>query len=462
MSYLSRHARCTVFGLALGLLQMGVAAEPGPTPLPEDLLPELKAILVQAVAQSPQMIQRNIDLASNEGNYLVYRGQMLPIVSGSATYNYSDAAVSANTNVSSRSSGLYYSVSVSQPVFRWGTLKAQTDAAKIQLSIAQKNYVEAYRTLALTIRGQYLGLIVKKVTARNAHFTHGQAAANLAREEEQLKNGRSTESQVVALRLSVEELQLGAERADEDFAQSKRYLQRQAGLPELADDRIPDNIPPVAYDAAATGTILQDFLGHGWEENLTVQVNRSQVRVAELNYKVANYRLYPMVGLSASVSQTNTTSASLSSVSQVSVLSAFGGVTINWAIFDGFATRGAKIGALANKRLYERQLQTVTDQLLDQAMSLERQAGFSYRAMSLAQTRAGLSEAALRTARDDAARGQIPESAVEAATGADNYVQMNLLTQRADFLSRWAEFISTTGHDPILQQLPAHPHADAP
>jgi outer membrane protein TolC len=191
-------------------------------------------------------------------------------------------------------------------------------------------------------------------------------------------------------------------------------------------------------------------------------VNRSQVRVAELNYKVANYRLYPMVGLSASVSQTNTTSASLSSVSQVSVLSAFGGVTINWAIFDGFATRGAKIGALANKRLYERQLQTVTDQLLDQAMSLERQAGFSYRAMSLAQTRAGLSEAALRTARDDAARGQIPESAVEAATGADNYVQMNLLTQRADFLSRWAEFISTTGHDPILQQLPAHPHADAP
>jgi outer membrane protein TolC len=439
--------------LGLGALRLA-AAETLPTPVPEDLLPELKAILQQAVQQSPQMVLRNIEIATNEGNVLSMRGQMLPNVSTSASYNVSGAAVSSNPNVSSTSSGLYYSLSISQPVFRWGTLKAQTDAAKIQLSISQKNYAEAYRMLVLSLRSQYLLLMAKRMAAANAAYSRQQMAAALALEEDKLRNGQTSENQVMQLRLSAEELTLAAERATEELAVSKRFFIRQAGLKELADERIPMELPALVFDQAKTNAMLHRFLGKEWEDNLSVQVSRNWVKVAELNYKVAKYRLFPMVSLAGSISQSNSTNASLDSVSQVSVLSQYVGVSVGWSVFDGFATKGAKISAMANKRLYERQLQTLSDQVMDLAMNQERQVGFAYRAMNLAQTRAGMSESALRTMEEDAQRGLVSRAAVAAAIGAHNQARLSLLNQRADFLSRWSEFVSTVGHDPALQQLP--------
>jgi outer membrane protein TolC len=444
----------TWLGLGLGASRLA-AADPLPTPMPEQLLPELKVILEQAMQQSPQMVLRNIDLATSEANYLLTRSAMLPGVSASASYNISGAAVSSDTNVSSTASGLYYSLNFSQSVFRWGTLKAQTDAARIQQDISRKNYAEAYRSLALSLRSQYLLLMGKKVAWINTQFARQQLAAALALEEDKLRNGQTSENQVMQLRLQTEEVSLMVERAAEDLAMSKRFFIRQAGLAELADERIPTGIPALAFQPAAASAMLQKFLGHDWEDNLNVQINRNLVKVADLNYKVAKYRLYPMVSIAAGISQSNSTNAAPDSVSQVSVLSQYAGLSVGWSIFDGFATKGAKISALANKRIYERQLQTLTDQLMDQAMSQERQVGFAYRAMGLAQARAALSESALRTMEEDAQRGIVSRAAVTAALGAHNQARHALLNQQADFLSRWSEFVSTVGHDPVLQSLPA-------
>lgn len=450
-----RHLRAGLILLVFGLGTSRLfAAEPLPTPVAEDLLPDLKVILQQAMAQSPQMIMRNIEIAQSEGNFLQSRSQMLPNVSTSASYNISGAAVSADTNVSSTASGLYYSLSISQSVFRWGTLKAQTDASRIQMNISQKNYAEAYRNLALTLRSQYLGLIAKKQAASNAAYSRQQMAAALALEEDKFRNGQTSENQVMQLRLSTEEVTITAERAAEDLAMSKRFFLRQAGLKELADDRIPAEIPAVSFDPAAASAMLHKFLGQGWEDNLTIQINRNQVEVADLNYKVVKYRLYPMVFLAASASQSNSTSASLDAVSQVSVLSQYAGVSVSWSVFDGFATKGAKISAMASKRSAERQLQSQTDLLMEQAMNQERQVGFAFRAMKVAQIRADLSATAVRTMEEDAGRGLVSRAAVAAAVGASNQARLTLLNQRADFLSRWTEFVSTVGHDPVLQQLP--------
>jgi outer membrane protein TolC len=295
----------------------------------------------------------------------------------------------------------------------------------------------------------------KKVAWINTQFARQQLAAALALEEDKLRNGQTSENQVMQLRLQTEEVSLMVERAAEDLAMSKRFFIRQAGLAELADERIPTGIPALAFQPAAASAMLQKFLGHDWEDNLNVQINRNLVKVADLNYKVAKYRLYPMVSIAAGISQSNSTNAAPDSVSQVSVLSQYAGLSVGWSIFDGFATKGAKISALANKRIYERQLQTLTDQLMDQAMSQERQVGFAYRAMGLAQARAALSESALRTMEEDAQRGIVSRAAVTAALGAHNQARHALLNQQADFLSRWSEFVSTVGHDPVLQSLPA-------
>jgi outer membrane protein TolC len=460
MTFLFAPKRLLQIGVTflVSLVGAGLRAGTLPTPVVEDALPELKPILQQALAQSPQMILKNIEIMQYEGNYLLMRGQMLPALSVSASYSVNGAAIASNTNSSSNSSGLYYGAYLNQPLFRWGTLKAQTDAAKIQVSISQKNYAEAYRALAISLRSQYLALIVKKLALRNAQASHDQVATSLAAEEDKLRNGRIAENLVVNVRLAAEEAAVQAERTAEDLAQSKRAFLRMAGLKELSDDRIPAEIPAVEFDPAAANGMLRQFLGGRWEDNLNVQISRDWVKYYDANYKVQKYRLYPMFALGASLAQSNYTNAAGGTVTQTSVLTQYFGATMSWSIFDGLSTRGAKMSAMASKRYYERTLQNVSDQLLELATSQERQLGFAYRALKLAQARAGISETSLATIRDDARTGQASQASVEAALNVSYQTQLNVLNLRADFLSRWTEFVSTLGFDPALQNISASTH----
>lgn len=445
-----------------GLLASGAGhavAEPLPAPLPEEVLPGLSGILQTALEQSPSMILKNIDVIQHESNRATVRSQLLPSAGVGASYSINGASAASSSDTVSRSSGVYYSASVSQTLFRWGTVRAQVEAAEIELNISRRNYAEAYRTLAVSLRGQYLSLIVKKLALRNTRYNQEVAAAALAVGEDNLRNGRIPESSVIAMRLQFEETTLQMDRAAEELAQSLRVFKRLAGLKEFAESELPDDIPAIAYDSAAAAAMLRGFLSRDWELNPLVVNGRDWVRYAELNYKSAKYRLYPMFGLGASLAQSNSTSAVGGVVSQASVLSQYAGVSMSWSIFDGFATRAAKINAKANIRLYERQLQTATDQVLDQAVGLERQAGFAYRSMNLAQSRADISASALRAVQEDARSGAASRIAVEAAQAVSNQYQITLQSQRADLLSRWAEFVSVIGRDPVVARASASEHA---
>lgn len=451
-----RHAGITL--LIIGFWVSGAGGQTTAsraTPLPEEMFPELKGIMEQALQQSPTMMLKNIELAQSEANRMTVVSQMLPSLGTSVSYNVSDAAVSSNTDVKSRSSGVFYSASLSQPVYRWGTLQAQAEAAKIQLHITQRNYAEAYRQLALSIRNQYLGLVAKKIALRNAEAARERAAYTLSLEESKLQYGRISQADIIAPRLEMDDARLRADRAAEDLAAAKRYFARLTGLPEPEDASIPAGIPQVNYDPVDTGTMASAFLGQGWEFSPSIVTARDWVRVAELNYKVAKYRLYPMFSFGASLSQSNSTQASQSSVSQVGVLSQYLGITASWTIFDGRATKAAKISARANQRYYERLLQNQTDALFDQVRSMEKQLGFSHRAILLAETRYTQAESAARQRRDELQQGLSSQVALDAALAAQDSYSLNLLNYRLDFISRWSEFVSMVETDPALQYLPA-------
>lgn len=454
----TRRRRAGIALLSIGFWVWGAAgraSETRTTPLPEEMFPELKGILQAALQQSPQMILKNIELAQSEAARMTAVAQMLPSVGTSVSYNVSDAAVSSNTDVTSRSSGIFYSATLNQPVYRWGTLQAQAEAAKIQLNITRRNFAEAYRQLALSIRNQYLGLVYKKIALRNAEAARERAAYSLSLEEAKLQYGRISQSEIIAPRLEMEEARLRADKAAEDLAAAKRSFSRLTGLPEPADDSIPDKIPQVSYDPAATTALARAFLGERWESSPAIQSARDWVRVAELNYKVAKYRLYPMFSFGASISQTNSTTASENSVSQVGVLSQYLGVTATWTIFDGRATKAAQTSARANQRYYERQLQNQTDALIDQVRAMEKQLGFSHRALQLAEIRQAQAESAVRQRQDELQQGLSSQVTLDAALATQDSYTLNLLSQRLDFLSRWSEFVSTTDTDPVLQFLPA-------
>ena len=65
---------------------------------------------------------------------------------------------------------LLYNASVTQPIFQWGAYKNQAAMGDLGEKIAERQFAEAYRMLAVSIREQYMALIGKKIALRNAQF----------------------------------------------------------------------------------------------------------------------------------------------------------------------------------------------------------------------------------------------------------------------------------------------------
>ena len=131
------------------------------------------------------------------------------------------------------------------------------------------------------------------------------------------------------------------------------------------------------------------------------------------------------------------------------------GVGATWSIFDGFATRGAKISALATKRQYERLRQNYVDQTVDQITDLRKQVGFSSRAMAIAELHHSLVEAEVRRLSDDKNLGYASEATIDTGRVTLYAWEFNMAYARSDYFSRWTEFVSLAGLDPALANLPS-------
>lgn len=291
---------------------------------------------------------------------------------------------------------------------------------------------------------------------RNARFSLGQTKASVALVEERFKANAATSTDVTNAHLQLDETNLAIDRAVEGFAHSKRMLLLTAGLSGLSDDTIPEEIPKPVYSAEAAPALMEDFVREGVNKTFLAQVYDCEIRQSDLNYKVAKHRqLYPRFDLQMGASDQNQTNASANAVSQVGVLSEYVGVGASMDIFDGFATRGAKLAALASKRSAERNRQNYLDQTLEQARNLEQQVEFSDRALAITEKHFELSEESLQRARDNLKLGTSSQADVDQATASFYQWQAAVFGARADFLSNWSSYLSLLGIDPVLNNLPA-------
>jgi outer membrane protein TolC len=442
--------------LAVGLLGVPMASlaqTPSDLPpLPEDLMPVLRPILVTALGQSPQMIVQNINISTAEAVLIQDRAGMLPSVAGSAQYSSANAKVA---QASSTSSGLFYSLSLSQPLFAWGALKARADSGKIGIYIAQHQYADAYRLLVVSLRTQFLALVTKKITLRNDEYALKQAEEALATVEERFKTGRASTEDLTVPRLAVDEARLTHDQALEDLENSKRLFLLMVGKADLDLEMVPDDVPRPVYVPEVVTRLVQEFVQSDAEQTYSTLVYHDYIKLANIDYRIARVNLLPRFIFSAGVSQASVTSASQNYVNQVAVSSNNWNVIASWSIFDGLATRGAKHSALDRKRSYERTLRTNSDQTIAQVRDLEKQLGFAWRGLEISQSRRDLNETTFKRLEENLKLGSASQTMVNSAL-LNLYASEYLLAySRSAYLNYWSQFVSTTCVDPILNVLPA-------
>ena len=421
--------------------------------MPEDFLPGLRAILQNAVSNSPTTLQANIDLAIAEANKYSAYAVYWPSISTNAGYGKSSANATGQSGATT-SSGLTYGGGISRDIFEWGADKISVDVGKLNAKISARNFDEAYRNLAVTLREQYLTLIEKKILLKSSRYQLELMKQQVDDVSEKAKSGMISINAVGPLKLNYSEMQLNYERSVTDYNFTKRVFMRLAGLEELPDDSIPYGIGKPVFNPELADALLTQFVDGGIQSTFQDDIYEMNIEQAKLNYRVVKYTLFPKFSASASYSVSNSTSVAGGVASISAVRSTFYGFGGGWTIFDGFRTHYQKQVSLAQRRSAERQKKNYEATTVDSATNLRALIGYSDRASESAQTRKDLDENGVNQLAEQVKLGVASQNTLDAQTSNFNSSSYTATVAICDYFSRWTEFVSTVGKDPALKNLP--------
>lgn len=418
----------------------------------EKLYPELDEILKKAVAQSPRMINRAIDLEIAEQDRIAARAGMLPSVGGSFSY-YEARERRADIGMRLNVPKTYYSFSLSQPLFHWGERRNAARVGEIRELMVQGNYREGYRIYAQEVRNLYLRLIVDKLRAKRTSYALEYANNQLKQGEERLAQKVISDGQMFSIRIAAERAQIDADRADFEFENGKVSFARLTGMPVLRSEDIPDTVPAVPTQESAIQGLLQGYLAQSELPTTEAAYFRNALEVERLNLANQKTRLRPKLSLVAGATQDQQRYTALGS--EYKVDSYYAGLSVGWTIFDGFSARSAVRSSLAKLRSMENDYRVLTERLSQQAQTQARLAGFSARSAAVTNKLLESAEGNLSTKQEQFSRGAISQEEVNLAQLNLYDTQLSAYLTRADYYNQVGEFLGIVMEDPVLANLPA-------
>lgn len=442
---------CLLLAL-LALTPPAVFAQSGNLPaLPEQVFPELKRILAEAVQQSPRMLSLSLNQEIAAADLTQARSGLFPSVGGSfSAYVTRDEREGIADTLSTEK--IYYNFSVTQPLYHWGERRNNARIGEINKRIADRNYGEAYRLLVQEIRVNYLQLIVLKGRVAEARFNQEQAAETLKATEDRLAQRLISESEAFQPRINAEQTALNSDRSADAFAEAKRRFTALTGLPAPQDAAIPDEIPPVAPANSQVDSLLAGFLGQSEPLTLDGLTLKDQLESAELSYANQRTRLLPKLSFVAGISQ-DQQSYTIDPSLKYGLRSLYAGVSVSWTVFDGFATRAAKRSALARVRQIESSLKRYTETMAGDAQRNARQLSFVARQMAIQEKLFDSNRNYLNFLKEQRTRGLSSDADVIQAQVRYTSGLLSALEARADYLLKSSEFVGLVTEDPNLANL---------
>lgn len=420
--------------------------------LPEEQLPQLKALISESLAQSPTSLNASLEVAKAEALRQVERSVLLPSVNADGRWGAVQSSVAGGQ--SNRNVGFFYSANVSQPVFHWGALRAQAEIGALGEKIAQDRLDDAYRSLALSVRAQYLDLIQRKKGFALAVFNVDQAKTSLANLEDRHRSGMISSGELVEPRLRLEELELAADRSREFLDSGCRILAALCGRVILTHDEIADEFPRPELNRERLDILFGFSSRFNPLETPQGQILQASLEQTELNYRIIRSRTLPKFNVSLRLSQDNNTDAAGGSVNQTNVTQQTLAIGGNWLLFDGFATRANKAANRYQRRQQEQALADYDLATRNRLESLRKQIELAHRALMIAEKRLAMVEGGIQGTQNEIKIGRATNDMLVTAKFNAKVAELSTLMARSELLNRIAEYLSLIGADPATSQLP--------
>ena len=320
--------------------------------LPENSISGLRALLEAAMTEAESIQLRDLIERDFEGRKIVAKSAKNPQLRTNVTLRKEQDFERDDSEISDR---LLYSLTLSKSLFHWGALEANRAKGNLNLEIEELKTFEAYRTLALDIREKYLAILVAQKDADLAQRNLERAQARVELERERLKAGTASTIQVYNLEVALNSAELDLMKKKNTLDDQIDLLARLSGVPsEEISSGLLSEIPRQAILNASEIASIEQLFDERLNQGLSVQTQAKSLEFSEKDLHISNQRLKPKIGLSVGLTQYEMDEIGRRRAEEI----VYAGITIGWSLFDGRATRGNKISAMARIEHVKRQLES--------------------------------------------------------------------------------------------------------
>ncbi len=320
--------------------------------LPENTISGLRTILDAAMTEAESIQLRDLTEQDYEGRRLVSQSAQNPNIRANVTYRKEQDFEEDESRIGDR---LLYSLTLSKSLFHWGALEANRAKGDLNLEMEELRTFETYRSLALDIRKKYLNILVAKKEAELASKNYERAAERLKLEQERLKAGTASIIQVYNLEVALNSIEIDQLKKDNALEDQIDVLARLSGVPsaEIASG-LHSGIPQQTLLTAEEIASLEQYFDEGVNQSSAIQTQSKSLEYSEKDLHISNQRLKPKIGLSIGLTQYELDEIGRRRAEEI----VYAGITVSWSIFDGKATKGSKVSAIARIEQVKRQFES--------------------------------------------------------------------------------------------------------
>lgn len=440
--------------ILLGIFSGNAAQAQSSITLPEDNIPLLKAQLEAAMLSSPTMIIRQANAAVAMADYKTAISSRYPSLGGWANYLRTEDDRNNAIGGARPATKLGYNFSLRKSLYHWGNIERGIENAKIRTLIDQGNTREAYLTLATNIRRSFFELILGKQQLEKFRFAHEMQKEQLRQAREKQKQNLLSPAEVFRTELDFQRAELSMVESEDLLAHALKVFSRLTGQPVLAESQIPTDFPtpPVEEQEETLVALATRFLAQEMPENTRIQIAKQSIEISENDLQNTKTSLRPRFDLLAGISQDEQDFAL--DTDSYEYQSIFGGVSLTWNIFDGFATRQRVKAGLARLRASEAELAVQQQTLIDDVQSLGREIKRKAMAIAIQELELKSARSHLEYTQQRAERGEASNAEVNNSAIMVEHTLGNALYARSDYWNKVVQLLSLIEADPILNRAP--------
>ena len=407
----------------------------------EVYIPELARLLQSARDQAPALIEQAITKDEADARLRQAKAAYYPRLDLLTSFGYRKDYRSGAEDTDKL--GMTYSAALRRPLYHWGAIEAKIKQARLSHDNATLRYLYEQQQTERRIRADYLALILDNIALQNEEKKQVVLQSNHEIEQINFEAGKTSalayKKSEVSLKkslLTIESIQLSKKRILERFQQYTGW----SG----------SNTTPLEIPAIDTVSITQwlktqqstltdsNWINH--TKPALLQINAIQHQKEELTQIKARQKPLIDTSFTASQRQTNT-----SLRNNVDTFSVFGGVRVQWNIFDGFETRHEKIEALAKIRRLEYGFYQLDDTLKLQANEVLDSLLFQTRSLGLTEEQHKVETAEYNLQKEALETGRITKAQLRSESLQFNESKLALHQARANLhigLSDYLDLVS--------------------